>query len=143
MKTQFASVESVSRQWHLVDAQDQILGRMATRIASVLRGKHKATYTPHVDTGDFIVVVNADKVKVSGAKASDKVYWTHSGYTGSEKGVSFEKQMEKNPTLVIEHAVRGMLPKGPLGRKMFKKLKIYSGANHPHVAQNPTNMSIG
>ncbi len=142
MKTQFASVESVSRQWHLVDAKDQILGRMATRIASVLRGKHKATYTPHVDTGDFIVVINADKVKVTGAKAANKLYWTHSGFTGSEKAVSFEDQIERHPTRVIEHAVRGMLPKGPLGRKMFTKLKVYTEATHPHVAQNPTSLSI-
>jgi large subunit ribosomal protein L13 len=142
MKTQFANVESVSRQWHLVDAKDQILGRMATKIASVLRGKHKPTYTPHVDTGDFIVVINAEKVKVTGAKASKKLYWSHSGFTGSEKAVSFEDQIERHPTRVIEHAVRGMLPKGPLGRKMFKKLKIYTDVTHPHVAQNPTSLSI-
>lgn len=142
MKTQFANAETVTRQWHLVDAKDQILGRVATKIASILRGKHKVTYTPHVDTGDFIVVVNADKIKVSGAKATDKLYWTHSGYTGSEKGVSFADQIERHPIRVIEHAVRGMLPKGPLGRKMFKKLKIYSEATHPHVAQNPTSLSV-
>lgn len=142
MKTQFASVESVSRQWHLVDATDQILGRVATKIASVLRGKHKPTYTPHVDTGDFIVVINAEKIKVTGAKGGNKLYWTHSGFTGSEKAVTFDEQIERHPTRVIEHAVRGMLPKGPLGRKMFKKLKIYTDATHPHVAQNPTSLSI-
>ncbi len=142
MKTQFASVESVSRQWHLVDAKDQILGRVATKIASVLRGKHKPTYTPHVDTGDFIVVINAEKIKVTGAKGQNKLYWTHSGYTGSEKAVNFDDQIERHPTRVIEHAVRGMLPKGPLGRKMFKKLKIYTDATHPHVAQNPTSLSV-
>lgn len=142
MKTQFASVESVSRQWHLVDAKDQVLGRIATRIASVLRGKHKPTYTPHVDTGDFVIVVNAGQVKVTGAKASDKLYWTHTGYTGSEKGVSFEKQIAHNPQSVIEHAVRGMLPKGPLGRQMFRKLKVYNEACHPHAAQSPAQLSL-
>ncbi len=142
MKTKFASVESVSRQWHVVDAKDQILGRMATKVASFLRGKHKAIYSPHVDTGDFIVVVNADKVKVTGSKGADKLYWRHSGFTGSEKAVSFDDQIERSPNCVIEHAVRGMLPKGPLGRKMFKKLKVYSEANHPHVAQNPAALSI-
>lgn len=142
MKTQFASVESVSRNWHLLDADGQVLGRLASKVASVLRGKHKPTFTPHVDTGDFIVVVNADKVKVTGKKTSDKLYWTHSGFVGGEKSVSFEDQLDVHPTRVIEHAVRGMLPKGPLGRKMFKKLKVYAEASHPHVAQNPVNMSL-
>jgi large subunit ribosomal protein L13 len=142
MKTKFANVESVSREWHLVDAKDQVLGRLASKIASVLRGKHKAIFTPHVDTGDYIVLVNADKIRVSGAKKSDKLYWTHSGFTGSVRSVTFEEQIERHPTRVIEHAVRGMLPKGPLGRKMFKKLKIYTESTHPHVAQNPVSMGI-
>lgn len=142
MKTQFASVESVSRNWHLIDANEQVLGRLATKIASVLRGKHKPIYTPHVDTGDFIVVVNADKVRVSGQKSEKKLYWTHSGFPGGEKSVTFEDQLSVHPIRVIEHAVRGMLPKGPLGRKMFKKLKIYADNTHPHVAQNPVAMSL-
>jgi len=142
MKTKFASVESVSREWHLIDAKDQVLGRMASKIASMLRGKHKPIFTPHVDTGDFIVVVNADKIKVSGTKESDKLYWSHSGFTGSIKSVTFEEQIERHPTRVIELAVRGMLPKGPLGRKMFKKLKIYTEATHPHTAQNPVSLSL-
>lgn len=142
MKTKFANVESVSREWHLIDAKDQVLGRIATKIASVLRGKHKPIFTPHVDTGDFIVVVNADKIKVSGSKETKKLYWTHSGFTGSVRSVTFEEQIDRHPTRVIEHAVRGMLPKGPLGRKMFKKLKIYTESTHPHTAQNPVSMSI-
>jgi large subunit ribosomal protein L13 len=142
MKTKFANLESVSRTWHLIDATDLILGRMATKIASVLRGKHKPMYSPHVDTGDFIVVVNAEKVKVSGGKEDKKVYWRHSGFTGGERETSFKEQIDRDPTRVIEAAVRGMLPKGPLGRKMFKKLKVYSEASHPHLAQNPVTLSI-
>lgn len=142
MKTQFASVETVSRNWHLIDAKDQVLGRLASKVASVLRGKHKPTFTPHVDTGDFCVIINADKIKVSGAKTSDKLYWTHSGFVGGEKSISFEDQLDTHPTRVLEHAVRGMLPKGPLGRKMFKKLKVYAEATHPHVAQNPAALSL-
>lgn len=142
MKTEFASVESVSRKWHLIDAKGQVLGRVATKVASVLRGKHKPIFTPHVDTGDFIVVINAADVKVTGAKAQGKLYWTHSGFVGGEKSVSFEDQIETHPTRVIEHAVRGMLPKGPLGRKMFRKLKVYAEGAHPHAAQNPVAMSI-
>lgn len=142
MKTKFASVESVSRDWHLVDAKDQILGRLASKVAAVLRGKHKPIFTPHVDTGDFIVVINADKIKVTGAKTSEKVYWTHSGFMGGEKAVTFEEQIADNPIKVIEHAVKGMLPKGPLGRKMFKKLKVYKDAAHPHIAQSPASLSI-
>ncbi|HXW60822.1 MAG TPA: 50S ribosomal protein L13 [Myxococcota bacterium] len=142
MKTQFASVESVSRNWHLIDAKDQVLGRLASKVASILRGKHKPIFTPHVDTGDFCVVVNADQIRVSGEKTSEKLYWTHSGFAGGEKSVSFENQLETYPTRAIEHAVRGMLPKGPLGRKMFKKLKVYAEAAHPHTAQKPAPMSL-
>jgi large subunit ribosomal protein L13 len=142
MKTKFASVESVSRDWHIIDAKGKILGRMASKVAAVLRGKHKAMFTPHVDTGDFVVVINADTVQVSGAKKENKLYWTHSGYPGGESSISFDKQLALYPARVIEHAVRGMLPKGPLGRKMFKKLKVYSGESHPHAAQKPVSMSV-
>lgn len=142
MKTKFANQESVSRTWHLVDASDLVLGRMATKVASMLRGKHKPMYSPHVDTGDFIVVINAEKIKVSGDKENKKIYWRHSGFTGGEKEVTFEEQIERHPTRVIESAVRGMLPKGPLGRKMFKKLKVYAEASHPHIAQSPVSLSI-
>lgn len=142
MKTKFANLESVSRKWHLVDATDLVLGRMASRVASILRGKHKPTYSPHVDTGDFVVVVNADKVRVSGNKAEDKTYFRHSGYVGGTTTLSYKEQMERFPTRVVESAIKGMLPKGPLGRKMFKKLKVYQDSNHPHVAQNPENLSL-
>jgi large subunit ribosomal protein L13 len=142
MKTKFANLDSISRTWHLVDATDLVLGRMASKVASVLRGKHKAMYSPHVDTGDFVVVINADKIKVSGDKERKKVYWRHSGFTGGEKATSFEEQINLYPTRVIETAVRGMLPKGRLGRKMFTKLKVYAEPSHPHHAQSPTNLSI-
>jgi large subunit ribosomal protein L13 len=142
MKTKFANLESVSRNWHLVDASDLVLGRVASKVASVLRGKHKPSFSPHVDTGDFVVVVNAAKVKVSGEKQTDKIYHRHSGFIGGGTAISFEQQLERFPTRAIETAVRGMLPKTRLGRKMFKKLKIYADANHPHGAQNPTAFSI-
>lgn len=142
MKTKFANLESVSRNWHLIDAEGQILGRMATKVASILRGKHKPQFTPHVDTGDFVVVVNADKIKVSGVKETDKVYFRHSGFIGGSTTLTFEQQLERFPTRAIEIAVRGMLPKTRLGRKMIKKLKVYADNNHPHSAQNPTALSL-
>lgn len=142
MKTKFANLESVSRTWHLVDASDLVLGRAASKIAAILRGKHKAAFSPHVDAGDFVVVVNADKVKVSGDKASQKVYFRHSRFIGSSVETTFEQQIERFPTRAIEAAVRGMLPKTKLGRKMFKKLKVYADATHPHAAQNPTVLSL-
>lgn len=142
MKTKFANLESVSKNWHLVDATDLVLGRMASRVASILRGKHKPVYSPHVDTGDFVVVINADKVKVSGDKKGSKIYFRHSGYIGGHTSVSFEQQLERFPTRAVETAVRGMLPKTRLGRKMFKKLKVYADSSHPHAAQNPVNLSF-
>lgn len=142
MKTKFANLESVSRTWHLVDATDLVLGRLASRVASVLRGKHKTMYSPHVDTGDFVVVINADKVRVSGDKKESKVYWRHSGYIGGTTASSFQEQMQAYPTRAIETAVRGMLPKTRLGRKMFTKLKVYAEGSHPHVAQNPARLAI-
>lgn len=142
MKTKFANQETVSRNWHLVDASDMVLGRMASKVASVLRGKHKPVFSPHVDAGDFVVVINADKIKVSGDKETKKIYHRHSGFIGGGTATSFEEQLERFPTRVIESAVRGMLPKTRLGRKMFKKLKVYADASHPHVAQNPVTMSF-
>ncbi|NJN51937.1 MAG: 50S ribosomal protein L13 [Gammaproteobacteria bacterium] len=142
MKTQSIRAEDVHRVWWLVDAADKTLGRIATEIASRLRGKHKPEFTPNSDTGDFIVVVNADKVRVTGAKATDKIYYHHTGYIGGIKGVSFEKLLAEHPERVIENAVRGMMPKGPLGRAMFKKLKVYAGAEHPHSAQQPQALDI-
>ena len=142
MKTFSAKPETVKRDWYIVDADGKTLGRLATEIARRLRGKHKAEYTPHVDTGDYIVVVNAEKVRVTGNKASDKMYHTHSGYMGGLKSISFEKLIDKKPELVIERAVKGMLPKNPLGRAMFRKLKVYAGPDHKHTAQQPQALEI-
>lgn len=142
MKTKFANAQTVTKDWFLVDATDQNLGRMASQVAHVLRGKHKVMFTPHVDTGDFVVVVNAKSIKVSGRKNEQKIYWHYTGYPGGERGINFAKQIEKHPTRVIERAIKGMLPKGPLGRKMFSKLKIYEGQEHPHIAQNPKSLTI-
>ncbi len=137
MKTFSANNQSVTKDWYVVDATDQILGRMATVIANHLRGKHKPEYTPHVDTGDYIVVVNANKVKVTGNKARDKIYYRYSGYPGGIKSVSFEKMLEQAPEKVIQMAVKGMMPKNKLSRAMMNKLKVYPGSDHPHSAQQP------
>jgi len=142
MKTFSAKAEAVQREWFVVDAKDKTLGRLATEIATRLRGKHKPEYTPHVDTGDYIVVINAAEVAVTGNKASDKMYHHHTGYIGGLKSISFEKLIDKAPERVIQSAVKGMLPKGPLGRVMFKKLKVYPGAEHPHAAQQPKQLDI-
>ena len=142
MKTFSAKAENVTRDWFVVDAADKTLGRLASEIAHRLRGKHKAEYTPHVDTGDYIVVVNAEKVRVTGAKATDKIYHHHTGYPGGLKSISFEKLIEKAPERVIQGAVKGMLPRNPLGRAMFKKLKVYAGSEHPHTAQQPQALNI-
>lgn len=142
MRTYSAKENEVVRKWFVVDLEGKTLGRAATQIAHVLRGKHKAIYTPHVDTGDFVVVVNADKVAVTGNKLADKYYYHHSGYPGGIKGISLEKQLEKAPDRVIRAAVRGMLPKTKLGRKMIKKLKIYATPDHPHKAQAPEEMNV-
>ena len=142
MKTFSAKAEEVSRDWYVVDAADKTLGRLASEVAHRLRGKHKAEYTPHVDTGDYIVVVNAEKVKVTGAKTTDKMYHHHTGYPGGLKSISFEKLIDKAPERVIQNAVKGMLPKNPLGRAMFKKLKVYAGSEHPHGAQQPQALNI-
>ena len=142
MKTFSARPESVKRDWFVVDATGKTLGRLATEIARRLRGKHKPEYTPHVDTGDYMVVVNAAKVRVTGNKPSDKIYYHHSGYPGGIKAIPFEKLLAKAPERVIERAVKGMLPKNPLGRAMFRKLKVYAGAEHRHAAQQPQPLEI-
>ena len=142
MKTYSAKAESVARDWFIVDAAGKTLGRMAAEIASRLRGKHKPEYTPHVDTGDYIVVINAEKVRVTGKKLTDKIYYHHTNHLGGIKAISFEKLIEKAPERTIQIAVKGMLPKGPLGRAMFKKLKVYAGNEHPHAAQQPQELNI-
>ena len=142
MKTYYAKPSEVQREWLLVDATDMTLGRLASEVAQILRGKNKPTYTPHIDTGDFVVIVNAEKIKITGAKATDKVYYRHTGYVGHLKSETFTEAMEKHPTRVIEHAVRGMLPKGTLGTQMYKKLKVYAGPEHPHQAQNPGKIEL-
>ncbi len=142
MKTFSAKAHEVRRDWFVVDAADKTLGRLASEIALRLRGKHKPVYTPHVDTGDYIVVVNADKIRVTGRKASDKMYYHHTGYIGNLKSISFEKLQAKAPGRVLELAVKGMLPKNPLGRAMYRKLKIYAGPEHQHAAQQPKALEI-
>ncbi|MDK1023305.1 MAG: 50S ribosomal protein L13 [Gammaproteobacteria bacterium] len=142
MKTYSAKSETAKRDWYVIDATDKTLGRMATEIANRLRGKHKPEYTPHVDTGDYIVVVNAEKVKVTGNKTSDKMYYHHSGYPGGIKSISFEKLQEKAPERIIQQAVKGMMPRNKLSRAMLSKLKVYAGSEHPHTAQQPVELNI-
>lgn len=143
MSTISAKPHEVKRDWFQIDAEGQVLGRMATEIARRLRGKHKAIYTPHVDTGDYIVVTNAEKVMVTGQKFKDKMYHHHSGYPGGLKSTNFEKLQARNPVKIIELAVKGMLPKNALGREMFRKLKVYAGSEHPHTAQQPIKLEVG
>ena len=142
MKTYSAKAESVVHDWFIVDAAGKTLGRLSAEIATRLRGKHKPEYTPHVDTGDYIIVINAEKVHVTGKKATDKIYYHHTNYIGGIKSISFRHLVEKAPTQPIEIAVKGMLPKGPLGRAMLKKLKVYAGSEHPHTAQQPQALNI-
>ncbi|MCB1858423.1 MAG: 50S ribosomal protein L13 [Gammaproteobacteria bacterium] len=142
MTTVSAKPAEVRRNWHLVDAENKTLGRLASEIARRLRGKHKPEYTPHVDTGDYIVVVNAEKIRVTGNKLQDKMYHHHTGYIGNLKSVNLEKMLIKAPERVIESAVKGMLPKNPLGRAMFKKLKVYAGPEHRHQGQQPQPLDI-
>ncbi len=142
MKTFSAKAEDIERKWFVVDAQGQTLGRLATRIATVLRGKHKPVYTPHLDCGDYVIVVNADKIQVTGHKLEQKTYYRHSGYPGGLRQVTLRRQLQIHPDRVIEAAVRGMLPHNRLGRKMFKKLKVYAGPTHPHEAQQPTALEL-
>lgn len=143
MKTFSAKSETVERSWFVVDAEGKTLGRLSTEIARRLRGKHKVIYTPHVDTGDYIIVINAEKITVTGNKAADKIYYRHSGYPGGLKSTTFEKIIAgKFPERIIQNAVKGMLPKGPLGRDMFRKLYVYAGNQHPHTAQQPETLDI-
>ena len=142
MKTVSTRPQDVERAWFVIDAESQVLGRLATEVARRLRGKHKAAFTPHVDTGDYIVVVNAEKVRVTGNKATDKTYYRHTGYPGGIKATRFENMIEKHPERVIEKAVKGMLPRNPLGRAAFRKLKVYAGPDHPHSAQQPRPLAL-
>ena len=142
VKTYYAKPGEVEREWVLIDAQDQILGRVATKAATILKGKHKPQYTPHVDTGDFVVIINADKIRLSGTKAGKKEYFRHSGFPGGLRMETFAEAMEKHPERVLEHAVKGMLPKNTLGRAMGKKLKVYAGPEHPHMAQKPRTIEV-
>ena len=142
MKTFSAKSETVKRDWFVVDAENMVLGRLASEIAKRLRGKHKPEYTPHADTGDYIIVINAEKVCVTGRKSTDKMYHHHTGFIGGLKSISFDKLIAKAPERVIETAVKGMLPKGPLGRDMFRKLKVYAGTEHNHTAQQPITLNL-
>ena len=136
-KTYSAKSSEVEREWYVVDADREVVGRLASRIATILRGKHKPTFTPHVDTGDFVVVVNAETVRFTGAKEEDKTYFSYSGYPGGQRFRTPRELRAKAPELILRNAIKGMLPKGPLGRQMLSKLKVYAGAEHPHAAQNP------
>ena len=142
MKTFSAKPHEVKRQWYMVNAEDQVLGRLASQIATRLKGKHKAEYTPHVDTGDYIVVINAEKIRVTGNKESDKVYHWHTGHPGGIKSRDLQTMREKSPATILESAVKGMMPKNKLGRAMMSKLKIYSGMDHPHAAQQPVELKV-
>lgn len=142
MKTFLAKKETVAPKWHVIDAKDQVLGRLAVKIANVLRGRHRPTYTPHVDTGDFVVVINAEKVALTGKKEEQNKYMFYSGYVGGESYRSVPEMRRRRPEFIIEHAVKGMLPKNRLARQMLKKLKVHAGSEHPHQAQNPQTLSL-
>lgn len=142
MTTFSMKLKDIKRDWYLVDASDKILGRLSTKIASMLKGKHKPEYEPHMDVGDYIVVINAEKIRVTGNKATDKKYYHHTGYPGGIKETTFNKLLEKKPERILELAVKGMLPKGPLGRRMLRKLKVYAGTEHSHSAQQPQILNI-
>ena len=142
MRTYMAKPEEIERQWYVVDATGQTLGRLATRIAEILRGKHKAIYTPHVDTGDYVIVINAEKIHLTGKKWEQKKYYRHSGYPGGLKETTYDKLLQKKPEFIIEKAVKGMIPHNKLGRQMIKKLKVYAGPEHPHQAQHPKELEL-
>jgi large subunit ribosomal protein L13 len=142
MKTIFPKTQDVERKWYVVDAEGEILGRLATKVATILRGKHKPEFAPNQEVGDYVIVINADKVRVSGRKPQQKMYYHHTGYPGQIKSRTYEKMLAHKPTFPIEHAVRGMLPKNRLGRKLFTNLKVYAGAQHPHAAQQPEELSL-
>ncbi len=141
-RTVSAKPHEVKREWYLIDAENQVVGRLASRIATILRGKHKPEYTPHVDTGDYVIVINAEKVRFTGKKEYSKQYFKHSGYPGGVRLRTPKEMREKNPVFILENAVRGMLPHNALGRKMFKKLKVYAGSEHPHQAQQPKKLEL-
>ncbi|MDX1777839.1 MAG: 50S ribosomal protein L13 [Thermodesulfobacteriota bacterium] len=142
MATFSAKRKEIERSWFLVDAENKVLGRLAAKVAAVLRGKHKPVFTPHVDTGDFVIVINADKIHLTGTKLDNKMYYRHSGYPGGIKGVSAGEMLEKKPEAIIQHAVKGMLPKNKLGRQQLKKLKVYAGTEHPHESQMPQELKL-
>lgn len=142
MKTVFVKPADAERNWFVIDAQDKVLGRIAARVASIVRGKEKATFAPHQELGDYVVVINADKIAVTGSKRQTKMYYRHSGYVGGLKSDTFEELAVRHPSAPLELAIKGMLPKGPLGRKLLKNVKIYAGADHPHVAQNPRAIEL-
>ena len=142
MKTYYAKPNEVERTWYVIDATDQVLGRLAVKAATILKGKHKPQYTPHVDTGDFVIIINADKIRLTGTKASQKEYYHHTGHPGGLKKETFQEAMEKHPERVIERAVKGMLPKNTLGRAQGMKLKVYAGPDHPHAAQKPVELKM-
>lgn len=142
MGTFSAKPDTIAQNWYLVDASNKTLGRLATAVAARLRGKHKAEFTPHVDTGDYIIVINAEKIRVTGNKSKDKMYHHYTGYQSGLKSISFEKLLKKDPAQIIEIAVKGMLPKGPLGRQIFRKLKVYAGTQHPHTSQQPQPLNL-
>ncbi|MDD2370972.1 MAG: 50S ribosomal protein L13 [Firmicutes bacterium] len=142
MKTYMATPSTIERKWYVVDAEGQTLGRLATEVASVLRGKHKPTYTPHLDSGDFVIVVNAEKIKLTGKKESQKMYYRHTGYVGNLKKIPYKTMMEKHPERIIEMAVKGMVPHNVLGRQILDKLHVYPGSGHPHQAQKPEVLEI-
>ena len=142
MATFSAKKKEIERSWFLVDAENKVLGRLAAKIAAVLRGKHKPVFTPHVDTGDFVIVINADKIHLTGTKLDNKMYYRHSGYPGGIKGISAGELLDKKPEAIIQHAVRGMLPKNKLGRQQLKKLKVYAGTEHPHESQLPQELKL-
>lgn len=142
MKTHTPKADEIQRQWWVVDAANKPLGRLATELARILRGKHKPIYTPHLDTGDFVVILNAEKVMLTGGKADKKEYFRHSGYMGGERFIPYRKMLAKHPERIIEMAVKGMLPKNALGRDMYRKLKVYAGSEHPHQSQNPQPLEV-
>lgn len=142
MKTVTPKIQDIERKWYIVDARNQVLGRLATEVARILKGKHKPIYTPHLDVGDHVIIINAEKVRVTGRKAQQKIYKRYSGYPGGLKEIVYEDMLAKHPERILEHAIKGMLPKNRLGRKMFKKLRVYVGEQHPHIAQKPEKLEL-
>ncbi|MBN2439771.1 MAG: 50S ribosomal protein L13 [Spirochaetales bacterium] len=142
MKTIFVKTKDIEKKWYIVDAAYERVGKIATKVATILRGKHKPTYSPHMDVGDFVIIINAEKVQLSGRKKDNKLYYRHSGYPGGLRSETFAKMIVRKPTYPLEHAIKGMLPKGPLGRDFFRHLKVYAGENHPHASQKPEQLSI-